>query len=101
MSDTALVIAIMGFSSMATKSAGPLLFGGREPSPRLAATTSMIGAALLAALITYTVLEKEGGLAVDERLVGLGGAWVMLRLRLPVLVVVAGAATVTASIRLL
>jgi branched-subunit amino acid transport protein len=62
---------------------------------------ALIPPALLGALICVQVLADGQRLAVDARLAGLAAAAVLLVLRAPFLVVVAGAALTAALLRLL
>ena len=60
----------------------------------------LIPVALLAALVAVQVFATGSALVVDARLAGLATAFVLLLVRAPFLVVVFGAALVTALIRL-
>jgi branched-subunit amino acid transport protein len=62
---------------------------------------ALIPPALLGALIAVQVLADGRHLVIDARLAGLGAAVVLLLLRAPFLVVVAGAAITAALLRLL
>ena len=62
---------------------------------------ALIPPALLGALIAVQVLAEGQRLVIDARLAGLGAAVVLLLLRAPFLVVVAGAAATAAVLRLL
>jgi branched-subunit amino acid transport protein len=70
---------------------------GRPFVQRVAA---LIPPALLGALIAVQVLADGERLVLDARLAGLGAAVVLLLLRAPFLVVVAGAAVTAALLRL-
>ena len=70
---------------------------GRPVVQRVAA---LIPPALLGALIAVQVLASGERLVIDARLAGLGAAVVLLLLRAPFLVVVAGAALTAALLRL-
>lgn len=59
-----------------------------------------IPVALLAALVAVQVFASGQSLVIDARLAGLAVAFVLLLLRTPFLVVVFGAALVTALLRL-
>jgi branched-subunit amino acid transport protein len=62
----------------------------------------LVPVALLGALIAVQMFTLEGGLSVDPaRTAGLGSAIVALLLRAPFLVVLATAAVVTATVRML
>lgn len=59
----------------------------------------LVPAALFAALVAVQTLEADGALAVDARLVGVGGAGIAVWRRAPFVVVVVSAMAVTALIR--
>ena len=61
---------------------------------------ALIPPALLGALIAVQVLAEGRHLVIDARLAGLGAAVVLLLLRAPFLVVVAGSALTAALLRL-
>ncbi|GAA1971659.1 AzlD domain-containing protein [Nocardioides panacihumi] len=62
---------------------------------------ALIPPALLGALVAVQVLAEGQRLVIDARLAGLAAAVVLLLLRAPFLVVVAGAAVTAAVLRLL
>lgn len=96
-----IVIAAIGAATIAIKGAGPLVFGGR-PLPAVATRLlRLLAPAVLAALVATQVFVSDGRLVVDERVLGVGAAFVALLLRAPTLVVVVLAAVVTAVARLL
>ena len=70
-------------------------------SPLTRRVAVLIPPALLGALIAVQVLADDRRLVVDARLAGLGAAVVLLLMRAPFLVVVAGAASTAALLRLL
>ncbi|WP_370250159.1 AzlD domain-containing protein [Nocardioides sp.] len=70
--------------------------------PRVARAADVVPVGLLAALVAVqTLATGDGTLQPDARLAGLGIAVLLLLLRAPFLVVVVGAAVVTALTRLL
>jgi branched-subunit amino acid transport protein len=95
----AAVLAI-GAATIAIKSAGPVLAGGRELPPRLAAMVELLAPAVLAALVVTQTVGGDEEIVIDERLAGVGVASVAIALRAPILVSVAVAALVTALLRL-
>lgn len=102
MSDVWITIGVLCAGTVAIKSAGPLALGGRQPSGRALAVLSLVAPALLSALVVYeTVGGENGGLEVDERLLGVGAAAICLAAKLPLGVVVITAAAVTALARAL
>jgi hypothetical protein len=97
-----LMIAALAAGTVAIKAAGPLAVGGRRPSDRAAAVIRLLAPALLAALVIYECLSRDGrGVAVDARVVGLAAAAAALALRRPLIVVVVVAAAATALVRAL
>lgn len=89
----------MGIATVAVKALGPVLLGGRTLPARLAAPVELLAPAVLAALVITQVVGGERRLVLDARLPGLLAAVVALRLRAPLLVVIATAAVVTALVR--
>jgi branched-subunit amino acid transport protein len=68
--------------------------------PLVERVADLIPVALLSALVAVQVVAQGHDLVLDARAVGLGVAVVLLLLRAPFLVVVFGAALVTALVRL-
>jgi hypothetical protein len=100
--ETWITIVVLALGTIAIKAVGPVALGGREPPARAAAVIALIAPALLAALVVYeTGVAEDGGLALDERLVGVAVAAAALVARLPLLAVVALAAVATAAARAL
>ena len=65
------------------RAAGPVALGGRELPPRAMAVIGLLAPALLAALVMTQTFGSEGSsdLVLDERVVGVAGAGVVLALR--------------------
>jgi branched chain amino acid efflux pump len=101
MSRVWLVLALVGAATVALKSAGPVLLGGRELPARGRVLVGLLAPALLAALVVTNTVASGRHLVVDARLAGVAAAAVSLRLRAPILLAVAVAAAVTAGIRAL
>ena len=101
MSAVWIAVVAVGAATIAFKALGPVLLGGRELPPRLAAVVELLAPAVLAALVVTQVVGGDRRLVVDERLAGLAAAAVALRLRAPILVVIGAAAAVTAVARTL
>jgi hypothetical protein len=99
---TWIVIAALTVGTLAMRAAGPLTTGGRQPSERAIGVTRLVAPAILAGLVVYETLNRDGdGIAFDARLAGLGAAIVAILARAPVLVVVLVAAAATALARAL
>jgi len=94
-------VALVGAATVALKSVGPVLLGGRPLPDHLTGIVSLLAPAVLAALVVTQLVGGDREIVLDARLVGLGAAVVALFLRAPLLVVVAAAATATAVTRLL
>jgi uncharacterized membrane protein len=95
-----ILVAVLFAGTVALKAAGPVTFGRRRLSGRMAAVIGLVAPALLAALVAYETLTAGGtGIAIDARVAGLVAAVVALALRLPMIVVVVAAAAATAAVR--
>ncbi|HEX9123192.1 MAG TPA: AzlD domain-containing protein [Actinomycetota bacterium] len=101
MSDTWLVVLLVGAATGAIKSVGPVLLGGRALPARLTGVVELLAPALLSALVVTQALASGRTIAPDARLVGLAVAGLALWRRAPVLVVILAAAVATACVRLL
>jgi hypothetical protein len=97
-----VVIAALTVGTLAMRAVGPLTVGGRRPSERAMAVTRLVAPAILAGLVVYETLNRDGsGIAFDARLAGLGAAVLAIAARAPMLVVVLVAAAATAAARAL
>ena len=102
MSDAWIVIAVLAVGTLGMRAVGPLTVGGRRPSERAIRVTALVAPAILAGLVLYETLNRDGaGIAFDARLVGLGAAAAAIAARAPMLVVVLVAAAATAAARAL
>ena len=99
MSEIWTVVALIGAATVALKSVGPVLVGGRPLPPLLVRVVALLAPALLAALVAVQVFGGERELVLDARAVGLGAAALALVARAPILVVVVAAAAATAATR--
>jgi hypothetical protein len=96
-----VTIAALALATAALKLAGPLALGGRPLPVRALNVVELLASALLAALVVVETFGKGSSLTVDARVLGVAFAAVALMLRAPMIVVVLGAAVVTALARLL
>jgi branched chain amino acid efflux pump len=96
-----VVVGIVGAGTVAMKSAGPVLLGGRAMPDRAMSVISLLAPAVLAALIVTQTIGGNHHYVFDARLAGLAAAAIALRFRAPLLVVVILAAAVTAVVRAL
>jgi uncharacterized membrane protein len=95
-----VVIVALGLATAGLKLAGPLVLGGRPLSPRALNVVELLASALLAALVVDETFGKGRALVLDARVLGAAFAVVALARRAPMIVVVIGAAAVTAIARL-
>jgi branched-subunit amino acid transport protein len=102
MSEVWITVGGLAAITALIRAAGPVLFGGRPMRGPFAQVMPLLAPALLAGLVVSETLSDASGLVVDERLIGVGAAGVVLALRSdsPMLAVVV-AATVTAATRAL
>ena len=99
MSWAALLVLAAG--SYVLKAAGPLLLGGREPTPGIARLLALVAVPLLAALIAVQTLGSGDRLVADARLPALGVAALCVWRGAPFLVTVVAAALTAAGLRAL
>jgi hypothetical protein len=96
-----VVIAALALATAALKLAGPLALGGRPLRPGAMNVVQLLASALLAALVVVETFGKGRSLVLDARVLGAAFAIVAVARRAPMIVVVLGAAAVTALARLL
>jgi hypothetical protein len=96
-----VTIAALALGTAALKVAGPLTLGGRPLSPKALTIVELLASALLAALVIVETFGKGRSLTLDARVLGVSFAAIALTRRAPMIVVVVGAAAVTAIARLL
>jgi uncharacterized membrane protein len=95
-----IVIAALALATAAMRLAGPLALGGRSLPTRAMNVVELLASALLAALVVVETFGKGGSLVLDARVLGAAFAAVAVWRRAPMIVVVLGAAAVTAIARL-
>ena len=96
-----VLIAVLALGTLAVKTLGPLVAGGRELPRLVAGVVALLAPALLAALVVIGAFSTGQQLVVDARVLGLVAALVALLARAPLVVVLVVAAAVTAVARLL
>jgi uncharacterized membrane protein len=96
-----MVIAALALATAGLKVAGPLTLGGRSLPPRALNVVELLASALLAALVVVETFGKGNSLTLDARVLGAAFAAVAVWRRAPMIVVVLGAAAVTAVARLI
>jgi uncharacterized membrane protein len=94
-----VAIVAVALANAAIKAAGPLLIGDRDLPPRVVVVIALLAPALLAALVVSETFGEEGHLVLDERVIGVAVAGLVLAVRGPVLFAVALAAITTALAR--
>lgn len=94
-----LVVALVGAGTIAIKSLGPVLIGGRTLPARVTGLVALLAPALLGALVAVQTFGSGQALTVDARLIGVAAAGVALWRKAPMLVVVIVAAAATALAR--
>jgi len=96
-----VMIVALTLATAALKLAGPLTLGG-HPLPASALTiVELLASALLAALVVVETFGQGRSLVLDARVLGAAFAAIAVWRRAPMIVVVLGAAAVTAVARLL
>jgi hypothetical protein len=95
------VIAALAVATAALKLAGPLTLGGRPLPASVLSIVELLASALLAALVVVETFGKGRALVLDARVLGAAFAVIAVTKRAPMIVVVLGAAAVTAVARLL
>jgi hypothetical protein len=103
MTDVWLTVAILALTTALTKAAGPALLGGRELPGSATAVIVLLAPALLAALVVVQTfgVPAGGALELDERVLGVGAAGIVLARGGSALPAVGVAALVTALARAL
>ncbi len=102
MADGWALVGLLIVTTAVIRASGPVLLGGRELPVRAAAVIALTAPALLAALVmTETFRGGSGELVVDERVLGVAGAGVVLAFRGSILVAGIVAMAVTAGARAL
>jgi branched-subunit amino acid transport protein len=95
-----LLIALVAGVTFAIKGAGPATMGERQLPAHLTGVVVLLAPALLAALVVTSALADGDQWLAGANTVGVACAGLLLWRRAPVIVVVLGAAAVTALIRL-
>ena len=101
MSQTWLVVGLVGAGTIAIKAIGPVLLGGRPLPERLSSVIELLAPALLGALVAVQTLGNGQALAVDERVLGVAVAAIAIWRKAPLLLVVILATVTTAFARAL
>jgi len=100
-SSTWVLVLLVGAGTVAIKSLGPVLLGGRPLPERLTGVVELLAPAVLGALVAVQTFGQGQALALDARLIGVAAAGIALWRKAPLLVVVIVAAAATALARAL
>ena len=100
LSETWIVVAVVGVATIAFKAAGPVAIGRRTLPPRVQSFVELLAPVMLIALVVTQTFGGDEELEVDARVAGVGAAIVALALRAHIIVAMAIAALVTALVRL-
>jgi hypothetical protein len=96
-----VTIAALALATAGLKLAGPLSLGGRPLPAEALGVVELLASALLAALVVVETFGNGRSLVLDARVLGAAFAVLAAWQRAPMIVVVLGAAAVTAVARLL
>jgi branched chain amino acid efflux pump len=100
MSATWVTVLVTGVGTVVLKAVGPVGVAGRELPPRVASLLSMVGPAILAALVVTETFAHGRSLVVDARIAGVAAGAVAIYLRAPLWAVVIAGGVATALVRL-
>ena len=101
MSATWITVIATGVGTIVLKAVGPVGVAGRELPPRVASLLSMVGPAILAALVVSEAFAHGRSLVIDARIAGVAAGAVAALLRAPLWGVVLAGALATAAVRLM
>ena len=101
MSDAWIVVIAVGVLTFAFKGAAPVMLGGRDLPPRVAAVLGLVAPALLAALVVTQTVGGDRAIELDSRAVGVGAAALAAWRGAPLLLVMVAAAAAAALTRVL
>ncbi|GAC70908.1 AzlD domain-containing protein [Gordonia soli] len=96
-----ILIAVLAASTLGMKMIGPALAGNWEPPPAALRVISLLGPALMAALVVSNTFVDGRMVVLDVRAAGLLVGLVALLVRLPMIVAALMAAVACAGVRLL
>jgi branched-subunit amino acid transport protein len=100
-SSTWITVLAVGAGTVVLKAVGPVGVAGRELPPRVASLLSMVGPAILAALVVSETFAHDRSLVVDSRIAGIAAGAVAVLLKAPLWAVVVAGAAATAAARLI
>jgi branched-subunit amino acid transport protein len=100
MSDAWIVVAVVGVATIAFKAAGPVLIGRRALPGRIQSVVDLLAPVMLVALVVTQTFGGDEEIEIDARVPGVAAALVAILLKAHIIVAMAIAAVVTASLRL-
>ena len=100
MSESWVVVGIVGAATIAFKASGPVGVGRRSLPPRVQSCVELLAPVMLVALVVTQTFGGDEKVSVDARVVGVAAALAALRLRAHIIVAMVLAAAVTALVRL-
>jgi branched-subunit amino acid transport protein len=101
MSATWITVIATGVGTVVLKAVGPVGVAGRELPQRVVSLLSMVGPAILAALVVTETFAHGRSLVVDARVAGVAAGALAVLLRAPLWAVVVAGAAATAAVRAL
>jgi branched chain amino acid efflux pump len=96
-----VLIAVLTLGTVAAKTLGPVLAGGRQPPERVRLVIAMLAPALITSLVVTGTVTTGHHVVMDVRLAGVGAGLLALLLRAPLVVALVIAAGTAAGLRLL
>jgi branched-subunit amino acid transport protein len=100
MSDAWLVVVVVGAVTLLFKAAGPVILGRRQLPRRVDAVVALIAPVMLTALVAMQTFGGDEEVVVDARVPGVAAAAIAVWRGASVVVAMAIAAAVTATLRL-
>ena len=101
MSAAWITVLVVGAGTAVLKAVGPVGVANKELPPRVTELLSMVGPAILAALVVSETFAHGRHLVVDARIAGVAAGAVAVLLRAPLWAVVIVGALATAVVRLI
>jgi branched-subunit amino acid transport protein len=100
MSDTWIVVAVVGVVTILFKAAGPVFLGRRPLPSRVQSVVDLLAPVMLAALVVTQTVGSGEELSIDARVPGVAAAGVAVWRGVPLVGAMVVAAAVTALLRL-
>jgi branched-subunit amino acid transport protein len=99
LADGWILVVLVAATTAVIRAVGPVALGGRELPARAMSVIGLLAPALLAALVVTQTFGDEGSskLVLDERVVGVAGAGVVLASRGGILLAMAVAVALSAA----